>query len=249
MSTSWEGCWERLQLSVFAPLCRPCSPHLRLASLLANHRTFMMCPWLMWQQDEPWSLYSLLRNQVSLCLGTVLAPLSIVYISSSRKNWRPGVGRRSLGVSILLTGHLLPLKYMSFLHSFRISECLFVLKSRTDGQTWNSCIPSVFLSARLSWRAGQMDTRGILAFLLYFWVPVCPEEQDRWTHVKRKQAWSSSSWSLQTGGGRYETLTPDKWEHTVLSPKRGPGLGVHGGWPRAMWGQRRLDVLSRAMFG
>ena len=44
----------------------------------------MLCPWLVWQQDEPWSLYSLLRNQVPLCLGTVLAPLSIVYISSSR---------------------------------------------------------------------------------------------------------------------------------------------------------------------
>ena len=59
------------------------------------------------------------------------------------------MGRRSLGVSVLM-GHLLPLKYMSFLHSFRISECLFVLKSRTDGHTWDSFSPSVFLSACLS---------------------------------------------------------------------------------------------------
>ena len=27
---------------------------------------------------------------------------------------------------------------MGFLHSFCTSECLFVLKSRTDGHTWNA---------------------------------------------------------------------------------------------------------------
>lgn len=53
--------------------------------MLANHRTVMMCSWHVWQQDEHWFLYSLLRNQVPLCLDAVLAFLSIVYISSSRK--------------------------------------------------------------------------------------------------------------------------------------------------------------------
>lgn len=53
--------------------------------MLVNHRTLMVCSWHVWQQDEHWFLYALLRNPVPLCLDAVLASLSIVCVSSSRK--------------------------------------------------------------------------------------------------------------------------------------------------------------------
>ena len=91
------------------------------------------------------------------------------------------MGKRPLGVTVLLTGHLLPLQHSrSWVTS--ISECLFALKSRTNGHTW---------------------TQTGVGFLFM-------EFTDWGRKISLKHSHQIS-------------------ENKLLSPKRGPGLGVHSG--------------------